>query len=136
MRLLQIAAFVNELNLKNVIAFFTSAYVRKTALNKEPLFSISALVCFILNNGKDNMGKFDPKSNEGIHIEYALNGHAYLVYNRRLLTIVESMHVVFDESDNYMPKPVTYELKLDDLRTVLHKNDLIDINAKDSHVFK
>ena len=44
MRLLQIAAFVNELNLKNATAFFTSASVRKIALNKEPLFCLSALV--------------------------------------------------------------------------------------------
>ena len=44
MRLLHIAAFVNELNFKNVTAFFTSAFVRKTTLNKEPLFCISALV--------------------------------------------------------------------------------------------
>jgi len=30
-----------------------------------------------LNNGKENLGKFDVKSDEGVHIGYALNGHAY-----------------------------------------------------------
>ena len=53
--------------------------------------------CFILNNGKDNLRKFDPKSDEGIHIGYAINGHAYKVYNKRLLVVEESMHLVFDE---------------------------------------
>ena len=43
--------------------------------------------CFVLNNGKDNLGKFDPKSDEGIHIGYAINGHAYRVYNKRLLAV-------------------------------------------------
>ena len=33
--------------------------------------------CFVLNNGKENLGKFDVKSDEGVHIGYALNGHAY-----------------------------------------------------------
>ena len=91
---------------------------------------------FVLNNGKDNLGKFDAKFNEGIQISYPLNGHAYRVFNKRLLTLEESMHVVFDECDNYMPKPVSDDLECDDLRTVLHKNELIDIDADDSHVIK
>jgi len=53
-----------------------------------------------------------------------------------LLTVEESMYVVFDESDNYMPKPVSEDLKCDDLRTVLHKKDLINIEANDSHAVK
>jgi len=92
--------------------------------------------CFIMNNDKDNLGKFDEKSDEGNHIGYALNEHAYWVFNKRLLTVEESMHVVFDESDNYMPKPISDELECGDLRTVMHKNYLIDINANDSHVAK
>jgi len=92
--------------------------------------------CFVLNNGKDKLGKFDAKSNEGIHIGYALNGHAYRVFNKRFLTVEESMHVVFDESDNYMPKPVSDDLECDDLRSVLHKNELIHINGDKSHVVK
>jgi len=88
--------------------------------------------CFILNNEKDNLGKLDPKSDEGLHIGYAINDHAYRVYNRRLLTVEESMHVVFDESDNYLPKPVVNELEVDDLRIVLQKNKLIDLDATDS----
>ena len=78
--------------------------------------------CFIMNNGKDNLSKFDPKSDEGIHIGYVINGHAYRVYNKRLLTVEESMHVVFDESDCYVPKSVLDEPGVDYLRTILQKN--------------
>jgi len=58
--------------------------------------------CFLLNNSKESLGKFDANSDEGIHIGYVLNGHAYRVFNKRLLIVEESMHVVFDEYDNYM----------------------------------
>ena len=74
---------------------------------------------FILNNGKYNMEKCDPNSDGGIHIGCTINGHAYRVYNTSLLTVEESMHVVFDEYDNYLPKLVVDELEVDDLRNVL-----------------
>jgi len=90
--------------------------------------------CFVLNNGKENLGKFDAKSDEGIHIGYALNGHTYRVFNKRLLTVEESMHVVFDESDNYMP--VSDDLECDDIKSVLHKSELIHIDVDDSHAVK
>ena len=35
--------------------------------------------CFILNNGKNNLGKFDPKADEGIFLVYSLYNHAYRV---------------------------------------------------------
>jgi len=88
---------------------------------------------FILNNGKDNLGKFDPKSDEGIHILMVM---LIQVYNRRFLTVEESMHFVFDESDNYMVKPIVDELEVDDLRTVLQKTQMIDLDTTNSRVFK
>jgi len=35
----------------------------------------------------------------GIFLSYATQSHAYRVYNKRLMTIEESMHVVFDETN-------------------------------------
>ena len=99
-------------------------------------FRVFGCKCFILNNGKDNPGKFDPKSDEGIHIGYAINGHAYRVYNKRLLTVEESMHMVFDESDCIVPKSVMDEPGVDDLRTILQKNQSIDFDATDSSAVK
>ena len=53
--------------------------------------------CFIHNNGKDNLGKFDPRSDEGIFVGYSSNSKAYRVYNKRTKKFEESIHVVFDE---------------------------------------
>jgi len=55
--------------------------------------------CYILNNGKEKLDKFDVKANKGIFIGYSLSSHAYRVYNKRLMTVEESAHVVFDETN-------------------------------------
>jgi len=60
--------------------------------------------CFILNNAKDNLGKFDSKANEGIFLGYSLYGHAYRVYNRRTMLVEEFMHVSFYETNQNMQK--------------------------------
>ena len=36
---------------------------------------------------------------EGIFLGYATNSRAYRVYNKRLIIVEESMHVVFDETN-------------------------------------
>ena len=53
---------------------------------------------FVLNNGKENLGKFDAKSGKGIFIGYTQSNKAYRVYNKRLFTVEEFVHVTFDES--------------------------------------
>lgn len=62
--------------------------------------------CFVLNNGKEILGKFDFKADEAILIGYSLTSKAYRVYNKRILCVEESMHVTFDEyidnGTNYM----------------------------------
>jgi len=58
--------------------------------------------CFILNNEKDNLGKFDSKADEGIFLGYSLHGHAYRAYNRRTMLVEESMHIAFDETNQNM----------------------------------
>ncbi|XP_070023318.1 uncharacterized protein [Nicotiana sylvestris] len=58
--------------------------------------------CFVHNNGKDNLGKFDPKSDEGIFLRYSPSSRAYRVYNKRTLCIEESIHVIFIDTN---PRP-------------------------------
>lgn len=43
--------------------------------------------CFVLNNGKDGLGKFDAKADEGIFLGYSQSTKAYRVYNKILLTV-------------------------------------------------
>jgi len=51
---------------------------RRPALNHLKVFGFK---CFILNNGKEQLGKFDSKAVEDIFLSYATNSHAYRVYN-------------------------------------------------------
>ena len=90
--------------------------------------------CFVLNNGKENLGKFDAKYDEGVHIGYALNDHAYRVFNKRLLIVEESMHVVFDEVDHSISKTVADDLECDEFKSDLNQNKSIHIDTADSHV--
>jgi len=55
--------------------------------------------CFVLNNGKDNLGKFDAKFDEGIFLDYSLHSKTFRIYNKRTMTIEESIHVAFDETN-------------------------------------
>ena len=54
---------------------------------------------FHLKQWQYNFGKFDAKTDEGVFLGYAIQSHAYRVYNKRLMSVKESMHVVFDETN-------------------------------------
>ena len=80
--------------------------------------------CFVLNNGKDNLGKFDAKSDEGIFLGYSLHSKAYRIYNKRTMTIEESIHVSFDESNAILPRKDFLDDISDSLEdTHIHGND-------------
>jgi hypothetical protein len=53
-------------------------------------------ICYILRD-RENLGKFDPKSDEGIFLGYSTNSRAYRVYNTRTETVMESINVVIDD---------------------------------------
>jgi len=63
-------------------------------------FKVFGCKCYILNNGKENLGKFEEKADNGIFLGYSLTSHAYCVYNKRLMTVEESVHIVFYESNH------------------------------------
>ncbi|XP_075087573.1 uncharacterized protein LOC142169589 [Nicotiana tabacum] len=54
--------------------------------------------CFVLNNSKEALGKFDAKSDEGIFLGYFSQSKACKVYNKRTQCVEESIYVIFDES--------------------------------------
>ncbi|KAH0683294.1 hypothetical protein KY289_021046 [Solanum tuberosum] len=53
--------------------------------------------CFMLNNGKDDLGKFDHISDEGVFVGYSSSNKAYRVFNKRTMCIEERVHVIFYE---------------------------------------
>ena len=52
--------------------------------------------CFVLNNDKDNLKKFDAKSDEGIFLGYSLTSKAFRVFNKMILVVEKFIHVIFD----------------------------------------
>jgi hypothetical protein len=48
--------------------------------------------CYILRD-RENLGKFDPKSDEGIFLGYSTNSRAYRVFNKRIETDIDDEKV-------------------------------------------
>ena len=66
---------------------------------KKPNFSyfhIFGCICYILND-REQLGKFQPKSDKGVFLGYSLNNRAYRVYNLCTQTIMESINVVIND---------------------------------------
>ena len=68
-------------------------------------FKVFGSKCFVLDQSL-NLGKFDSKSLEGIFVGYSTTSRAYRVYLTQSKTIVESIHVKFDESTNVVVERV------------------------------
>ena len=60
-------------------------------------FKVFGCKYFILNT-KDNLGKFDAKTDIGVFLGYSSTRKAYRVFNKWTLLVEESMHVIFDET--------------------------------------
>ena len=86
----------------------TSYELWKGRKPKISYFRVFDCKCFILNT-KDNLGKFDSKTDEGIFLGYATNSKSYRIFNKRSLVVEESMHVVFDETSTLDPGRVVVD---------------------------
>ena len=84
-------------------------------------FKVFGSKCFILNT-KDQLGKFDAKSDEGIFLGYSDRSKAYRVFNKRTNTVEETLHVSFDEifyqttsikNDEEFPDNITESINLE-----------------------
>ena len=53
--------------------------------------------CYILND-RENLGKFDAKSDEGIFLGYSTTSRAYRVFNKRSKTVMDSINVKIDDA--------------------------------------
>ena len=65
--------------------------------------------CFIYNNGKENLYKFDPRSREGISVGHSLVSKAYRAHNKCTKVIEESIHVIFDETNNGLASSFSFD---------------------------
>ena len=53
-----------------------------------------------MNNIKERLEKFDVKSDEAIFLGYSSSSKAFRVFNKRTLVVEESIHVIFDETND------------------------------------
>ena len=60
-------------------------------------FRIFGSTCFIFKD-RENVGKFDSRSDEGRFLGYSSTSKAFWVYNKRTMKVMEIVNVVIDES--------------------------------------
>ena len=72
-------------------------------------FRIFGSTCFILKD-RENVGKFDSRSDEGIFLRYFSTSKAYWVYNKRTMKVMEIMNIFIDESSDFGSEKVSEEL--------------------------
>ncbi|KAL6337946.1 hypothetical protein AAG906_005411 [Vitis piasezkii] len=71
-------------------------------------FKVFGCKCFILNT-KDNLGKFDAKSDVGIFLGYSTSSKAFRVFNKRTMVVEESIHVIFYESNHSLQERESFD---------------------------
>jgi hypothetical protein len=69
-------------------------------------FKVFGSKCYILRD-RENLGKFDAKSDVGIFLGYSTSSRASRVYNTRTKVALESMNVVID--DEYITDQIEEE---------------------------
>ena len=60
-------------------------------------FRVFGSKCYILND-RENLGKFDAKSDESIFLGYSTTSRAYRVFNKRTKIVMESINVKIDDA--------------------------------------
>ncbi|GJZ93471.1 retrovirus-related pol polyprotein from transposon TNT 1-94 [Tanacetum coccineum] len=64
-------------------------------------FRVFSALCYPTNDGED-LGKLQPTTNIGIFVGYAPSMKGYRIYNKRTRSIMETIHVQFDELTEHM----------------------------------
>ncbi|GJV43087.1 retrovirus-related pol polyprotein from transposon TNT 1-94 [Tanacetum coccineum] len=87
-------------------------------------FRVFGSKCFILNT-KEYLLKFDPKSYKGVFLGYSQNSKAYIILNKHIRKVEESLNVTFDETS---PPSKTSPLVDDDL----DEKEVIKVTEKEN----
>lgn len=76
---------------------------------------------------RENIGKFNPKNDEAIFLGYSTRSRAYRVFNKRTLTIEESINVIIDDKET-----IQSELHMDHQKEVPKDDDVIKKSQDES----
>jgi len=94
-------------------------------------FRVFGCKYFVLNT-KDNLSKLDVKSYEAIFVGSSNSSKAYKVFNRSTLTIEESIHVNFEESNAFVKNVVEIDFLGEDMEKIsLKDSPMQDDKPKD-----
>ena len=88
---------INRVNIRPKMNKTPYEVLKKKTSNQSHL-KVFGCRCFVHNNGKESLEKFDAKADEWIFLGYSTVGRAYMIYNKRTMLVEESVHVSFDES--------------------------------------
>ena len=75
----------------------TSYEIWREKKPKVKYFQVFGSKCYILND-RENLWKFDAKSDEGIFLGYSINSRAYRGYNKHTKMVMELINVVIDDT--------------------------------------
>ena len=75
-------------------------------------FRIFGRECYIKID--DNIGKFDPRRDEGMYLGYSLKSKSYKYFNYKTKNIVECTNVRIDEKFGTKKKMMNYDSNEDD----------------------
>ena len=93
---------------------------------KVKYFRVFGSKCYILND-RENLGKSDAKSDEGIFLGYSTSSRAYRVYNKRTKTVMESINMKIDDA-------ITKVETVDDGEGPSTKEPIVEVEALDIEV--
>ena len=94
---IQTACFVHNCTLVNMHGKTPYEMVKGKKPNVK-YFHTFGCKCFVLKQHPEQLGKFEPKSDEAIFLGYSTSAKAFRVYNLSTLTVMESIHVKFDDN--------------------------------------
>ena len=93
---------------------------------KAKYFRVFGSKCYILND-RENLGKFDAKSDESIFLGYSTSSRAYRVYNKRKKTVMKSINVKIDDA-------ITKVEMVNDGEGPSTKESIVEVEALDVEV--
>jgi len=93
-------------------------------------FHIFGCYCYILNN-KEQLGKFDTKSDKVIFLGYSTTSKGYRVYNLKTQTVEISMNFIFDEYDEHSEPKESEETEVPTLQNVPIHNIVCTMEKED-----
>ncbi|KAG9457652.1 hypothetical protein H6P81_002160 [Aristolochia fimbriata] len=84
--------------------------------------------CYVLRD-REQLGKFDSRSTEGIFVGYSRNSHAYRVYFRNNSTVIETVNVEIADQNENLPALEDEESSM--AKELMEKNNT-DLNGQPS----